>query len=251
MTNRLIWRTIAGAGALAALLAAPPSAQPPTDDDSERAVTPTRSAPSRGADAEKTAAPLDWQTVRATLREGRARDDAYNRELQEPGALTRTARPRPDGLRSMPAGQLRLVDPREVQQTRVPLLAPLTADTAATLRVIARENAYTATAELPGGALVQLLGTRLRLVGGGETRMRMRQAQRARFQARLAGIDAPYVVSRHEEGIDLSFSKFGAAYLITVNCPDPDEDARCADESFIRSLAQNLSILNESEGDGR
>lgn len=248
MTNRLTWAT--AAGALAVMLATPAASQPPPDDV-EGAITPTRSGPARSADADKAPAPLDWQAVRETLREGRARDDAYNREMQQPGALTRAPRPRPDGLRSMPAGQLRLVDPREVQQTRVPLLAPLTTDTAATLRVIARENAYTATAELPGGALVQLLGTRLRLVGGGENRMRMRQAQRARFQARLDGIDAPYVVSRHEEGIDLSFSKFGAAYLITVNCPDPDEDARCADEGFIRSLAQNLSILNESEGDGR
>ncbi|MEQ8178157.1 MAG: hypothetical protein RIC52_12085 [Amphiplicatus sp.] len=256
MKQTTLWRSRT---ALAALLAAlsgatgAPAQQPgdAAQDDRARVITPSR-APARLArpQTEKNLAPIDWAAVRETIRETRERDQLFERQ-QQSSTVARAPSPRPEGLRALTPRQLGRVDAREVAQTRVPLLAPVTADTVPTLRVAARENAFTALADLPGGASIELLGTRLRVVGGGADVVKMRQAQRRRFQARLAGLDAPYVISRHEEGVDLSFSKFGASYLVTIYCPKPDTDERCTKDDFVLSIVQNLAILNESEGDGQ
>lgn len=255
MTRQYVWRRAAlatlmtiGAAATTASAQEAGAAQ----DERARVITPTRSAPRLARPAlEKSAAPIDWQAVRDLIRETRERDQAFQRQAQTSTTAARPPAPRPDGLRALSPRQLGRVDLREVAQTRVPLLAPVTSETTPTLRVAARENAFTALADLPGGASVEILGTRMRVVGGGADAVKMRQAQRRRFQARLAGLDAPYVISRHEEGVDLSFSKFGAAYLVTIYCPKPDDDERCSKNDYVLSLVQNLSILNESEGDGQ
>ncbi len=247
---------ITAAAALHAIANATPAgaqeAGAPAQDERARIVTPARNAQRLAApNVRKEAAPIDWEAVRGVMRETRERDRVFAPQGQSSLAAATGAAQRPAGLRALSPDQLGRVDAREVAQTRLPLLAPATAETAPTLRVSARENAFAALADLPGGASIELLGTRLRVVGGGENVVRMRQAQRRRFQARLAGLDAPYVISRHEEGVDLSFSKFGASYLVTVYCPKPDEDARCAKDDFVLSVVQNLAILNEAEGDGR
>lgn len=259
MTQKIFWRRTAlavGAAMLAAAIGAngiaAQESSEPAQDERTRIITPPRAAMRLARpQVEKTLAPIDWQAVRGVIRETRERDRVFTQQGQSSVAATRAPADRPAGLRALSPGQLGRVDAREVAQTRVPLLAPVTADTAPSLRVSARENAFAALADLPGGASIELLGTRLRVVGGGDTIVKMRQAQRRRFQARLAGLDAPYVLSRHEEGVDLSFSKFGASYLVTIYCPKPDEDERCVKNDFVLSVVQNLAILNEAEGNGQ
>ncbi|MEQ8934759.1 MAG: hypothetical protein RIE56_03080 [Amphiplicatus sp.] len=239
------------AAAGVALTAAAQQPDAAAQDERARIITPPRTAARLARPSPvKNLASIDWAAVRETIRETRERDQLFDRQ-QQSSTFARAPAPRPDGLRALSPRQLGRVDAREIAQTRVPLLAPVTADTAPTLRVAARENAFTALADLPGGASIELLGTRLRVVGGGADVVKMRQAQRRRFQARLTGLDAPYVISRHEEGIDLSFSKFGASYLVTIYCPKPDEDERCTKDDFVLSIVQNLAILNEAEGDGQ
>ena len=206
-----------------------------------------------GIQTAKTAGPVDWAAVKVAVDETRERDAAFDRELRAM-TLSRVISPeeqqrrRPKGVRAMAPEQTERVSAQEVRRTRLPLLAPVTADTINNLRVTARENAFTAFGDLPNGASFELLGTRMRVVGGTDELMKSRAAQRSSAVSRLDGIDAPFLISRHEEGVDLSFSKFNAAYLLTVYCPDPDADARCADDGYVRSLAENLAIFNEDEG---
>lgn len=195
----------------------------------------------------------DWESVRAAIKDMKDRDAAYDRQLRamqlsgEVSAADRE-RLRPKGLRTAAPEQFQLVAVEEVKRTRVPLLAPLTADTASNMRIVASENAYTALGDLANGASFELIGTRMRVVGGGPDIAKMRMAMRNRATAQIESIGAPYVLSRHEQGVDLSFSKFNCAYMISIYCPDPNGDARCAEDGFIRSLADSLAILNQAEG---
>jgi hypothetical protein len=158
---------------------------------------------------------------------------------------------RPKGLRAMSAGQYKNVSPTEVRQTRVPVLAPLTADTVGALRVACRKNAFTAFGDLPNGAYFEIIGTRMRVVGGGPETMALRSRAQSGAMPRLAALNAPYEISHHEQGVDLSFSRFNVAYQVSVLCADPESDARCTGDAYVTSLADNLALLNQEEGEGQ
>ena len=83
------------------------------------------------------------------------------------------------------------------------------------------------------------------------------KAARQRFSAMrssqqtLPGLDVPYLITRSELSTDLSFSKYGAGYVLSLMCDDPDGDDRCAKDDFIVALASNLSVLNADAGGGQ
>lgn len=57
------------------------------------------------------------------------------------------------------------------------------------------------------------------------------------------------VVEPGEAGLDADFSRFGAAYSISLQCEDLDQDARCQDEGYIRGLIAGLTVvLPQAEG---
>lgn len=229
------------------------AAEPPADTIIVPRLTDTTPP---GHPGSKSPGDINWPDVRNSVGEMRKRDEAYERQMRAM-SLSRDVsqeeqeKLRPKGLRSMTPGQLQSesVSAEEVAKTRVPLLVPVTAETVGTMRVIARENAYTAVGDLAGGASFEIAGTRMRVVVGDAGVAKMRMAQRKQFAAaRIEGLDAPFVISHHEQGVDLSFSKFNCAYMITVYCPKPDSDSRCSQDDFVTSLASSIAILNESEG---
>lgn len=241
------------AACAAAMLGAPAAAAqdaPPRTDEAPP-VTPQRLA-ALAPRSLKSEAPIDWAMVRDTLRETNVRDQIFERQANASAATGAQLSERPGGLRAFAPGQLQRVDPRDVARARLPLLIPLTSQTIGTVRLAVRPDAYTAIADLPAGAMMELLGTRLRVVGGGDDGMRrLRSTLRKRATGELPGLRAPFIISRHEEGVDLSFAKFGASYLISISCPDPDGDERCSQDAYIRAVAENLGILNETAGDGQ
>lgn len=236
-----------------------PAAQPapaPTqaqDETRERIIVPRLSdrAPP-GILADKQFAEPDWAAVKTLLRVTRERDAEFDRSLRAM-TLTRVVsaeereRLRPKGLRPLAPAQLQRIAPEKVAIARLPVLAPVTAETAPNMRIAANENSFTVFGDLPDGATFELIGTRMRIVGGPPELIKARTAERRRLTRRLDAIDASYIISRAEDGIDLSFSKFNTAYQITVYCPS-ETDSRCADEKYVTSLAENLVILNEDAG---
>jgi hypothetical protein len=228
---------------------------PPSEEaaPAERIIVPRlsdRAAPETSG--RKSDGPIDWEAVRALIAMTRERDAEFERSLRAM-TLTRVVtaeereRLRPKGLRALAPTQLQRVSPERVAVPQLPVLAPVTAETAGSLRIAARPDAFTAFGELPNGANFELIGTRKRVTGGGPELMKARLAERRRALRTLEAIDAPFMVSHHEEGVDLSFSKFNAAYQITVYCND-EKDWRCAADDYVVSLAENLVILNEDAG---
>jgi hypothetical protein len=58
-----------------------------------------------------------------------------------------------------------------------------------------------------------------------------------------ARIPTDGVVIEHTEfGLDASFSRFGAAYSISLECADPT-DRRCIDDAFVRGLISRLTVV--------
>ncbi len=264
-------RMVAGAGvAMFIGVVTIAAAQTGTDTASEAAkpgaangpIVPRRSDRARAsAPAARAAAPtevagkVDWAAVNAEVADTSEDDAAADRQIRAM-ELTRTVTPeeraemQPKGLRSMAPRQWKNVSASEVRQTTVPVLVPTYGEGVSAMRVAARENSYTAFCDLAGGAYVEILGTRMRVVGapGAE---RSTASLRSAATRRTASLDAPYTVSRHEQGVDLSFSKFNVAYQISVFCPDPVNDPRCATEAYAIELAESLALLNQEEGAGQ
>ena len=143
---------------------------------------------------------------------------------------------------------MKRVSAKEVAETRVPVLAPAVPELMGAMKVAARENSFTAFADTPHGDYVEIIGTRMRVVGGADETMSMRRRARSAAMPELSALNAPYEISHHEQGVDLSFSRFNVAYQITVYCKDPAKDAHCTGDEYVVSLADSLAILNPKGG---
>lgn len=242
---------VAGA---AAQQAAPAARITTAAEGARRVITPKIS---EAADRLRQSAPrravgrIDWEAVRQLIKATAERDAAaFRARAAGAAAAIRDGRP-PAGVEAfdLQKARLRFQTAVEARATRVPLLVPDAKDFGGRLKVFARPDSYAATVKLPDGAEIDILGTRVRVIGGAPETVKARAAARQRLVRRLEGLDAPYVVSRHEEGLDLSFSLFNAAYLVTIRCPAPDTDARCIDETYATGLVRRLALLNEQSGD--
>lgn len=49
-------------------------------------------------------------------------------------------------------------------------------------------------------------------------------------------------VERTDEGLDLAFARYGAAYQLAVACPHPQSDPLCADEKGARDIVNSLAV---------
>ena len=110
-------------------------------------------------------------------------------------------------------------------------------------------NVYTATADIDAEASFSMTGTCNRVIGGDPDVVAFRK-RLAEAPRRLPGTNAEYHISRNDFGVDLSFSKFGCGYVMTIECGDPSEDARCSGDDYITRLAQSLILANPELAEG-
>jgi hypothetical protein len=237
--------------------ALPASTTTAAPKEADRIVTPRKSrvgAAARAAAPQKSDGEPNWEEVNQAISETKARDAEFQRQVRAM-ELTRQVSPaeqeklRPKGLRQGSMREFKRMESKEVQETRVPVLAPRHPDLMGTMRIAGRKNAFTAFADLPDGAFVEIIGTRMRVVGGDAESLAMRKAARGDADMpRLEAMNAPYTISHHEQGVDLSFSRFNVAYQIAVYCAAPDADERCAEDAYVTSLADSLAIMNPEAG---
>ena len=244
-------------GAALAQQAAPAeiTATPAEETADDLVIVPRRSSRTEpGVATAKTDGAANWDELRDDLKEKQAEQEAFDRQMRAM-ALSRVVteaereRLRPKGLRAVSATQMQIARPERVASARLPVIVPLRSEIVNNMRAAVQPNAYTIFAELPDGAFFEMMGTRMRVVGGTDAVIKSRLTERRRSVKRLEAIDAPYTISRHEYGVDLSFSKFNIAYLLTVECPEPETDARCADDAYIVSLTQDMGVLNADGGE--
>lgn len=184
---------------------------------------------------------VNWIAMKTELARSERRDIAARQSVTAAVA-------RPPGVRAAAAQSFKTVVVREVNQTRLPLLAPEGGRIAQTLKVYSLGDSYSATAEVEDGVAMRISGARKKIVVGDARSARTRIATMRAEQKTLASVDAAYIVSRSETSTDLSFSKFGAGYVLSIMCDDP-ADPRCAEDELIVNLASNMMLLNSEAGD--
>lgn len=123
------------------------------------------------------------------------------------------------------------MESRHLDQVRLPVLVPRQASRLRTFRFRGDTNQYSATAMIEG-AKIAILGTRHVVIPPRESSAGLASA--------APGAD--FILMEKEGAIDLSFSRFGAAYTISVECYRLS-DSRCAKEDFIRSLAEGMVFV--------
>ena len=182
---------------------------------------------------------IDWETVRRFEQETRQRD---NQGTQSPdAALERTA----EGLRRISPDRLPRIRIPELRRPSLPILVPASPEILASVVVYGQADSYSARADVASGVMLRVAGTRKKLIlpSRADAAERLRTLRQNR--PRLPSLDAPYVITRSSSSTDLSFSAFGAGYVVSLICDDPATDSRCAEDAFIASLSSSMALLNE------
>ncbi len=215
-----------------------------------RESAPTSSEQGRSREARALPRQPDWAEVRADLQRT-ANEDAQRQTPQQELSSVRlqpTTAP-PPGLRALAADRLASAEREEVGRVLIPTLLPAHPAVRDKLKVYGMENIYTATADIDGNASLSITGTCNRVIGGDPdvVEFRKRLAEKPR---RLGGVGAAYHISRNDYGVDLSFSKFGCGYVMTIECGNPADDQRCADDTYITALAGSMILANPERAGG-
>lgn len=218
----------------------------------EQAETVRATADARAAQARSVQRGPNLEAIRTDLARTQAEDAERNTgqtseipTTRAPTAILRQGPPQPPppGLRILTADRLGNVDQEEVDRARVPVLLPAHPDLRDKLKLYGMRNVYTATAEIDANANFSMSGTCNRVIGGDPNvaAFRKRLAEKPR---RLPGTGAEFHISRNDYGVDLSFSKFGCGYVMTIECGDPAADPRCSADDYITNLADSLILAN-------
>lgn len=195
----------------------------------------------------------DLPKIREELRRTREADAERRRALTDPSqgfAAALSLPAPPPGVRALPAGErLASIDPSEVERALVPVLVPDHADVRDKIKVYGMRNIYTATAEIDANASLSITGTCNRVIGGApETAAARKRLADGPVRRMRSGVS--YHISRNDFGVDLSFSRFGCGYVMTIECGNPADDARCAEDDYITSLADSMILANPELAEG-
>ena len=202
-------------------------------------------ADNRDARAQTIAGKPDLAALREDLRLSSEADAQRGDQTSMTASRSLAAAPPapPPGIRAMAAERLRRTAPAEIDRALIPVLIPAAAEVRDAVRIYGMENVYTATARIDAEAALSISGTCNRVVGGAPDTIAFRK-RLAEQPRRLGGTNAAYFISRNDFGADLSFSKFGCGYVMTVECGDPAADARCAGDDYLMALADSMILAN-------
>lgn len=175
---------------------------------------PTLTAP--GAAAERKLMPINWDEVRDALK---------NQRLQR-----------------APIRQMAIAS--DAPQPSLPMLLPFNQEIAAKAAVNLFPQAHSYAASMRMGEItIEVHGERRAIeLKQGDPMMRLMQTKNV---ARLAGADVPFALDRTEGGYDLTFSRFGAAYLVSIECFNPDTDQRCTKPVFVKQLGERMGLVGK------
>lgn len=132
----------------------------------------------------------------------------------------------------------------DAPQPSLPMLLPFDAEIAAkaAVNLFPKPHSYAASMRMPQ-VTIEVHGDRRALVlEKSDPLMRIIQSKNV---ARLAGADVPFALDRTEGGYDLTFSRFGAAYLVSIECFNPETDKRCTEPAFIKQLGERMGLVGK------
>jgi hypothetical protein len=120
----------------------------------------------------------------------------------------------------------------------LPVLLPAEPALIRSVRLFIEPNSYSATGDI-GRANVAIYGTHVFRSRAPDDPI-ARAAAAAPRETLANGLQVR--VTTEESGITLTFARWGAAYLISIECEDINADKRCSDPGFIKSLAEKMAI---------
>ncbi|MCW5725072.1 MAG: hypothetical protein KIS81_08935 [Maricaulaceae bacterium] len=176
-------------------------------------------------------APVNWTEAVTDVR----RQQAAAQDTRVAAVTPQAAAVRPTNIRA-----------QDMATPSLPVLLPQPQTTIAQMGaapqvlLFPREHFYTASMS-GGGYLVEVFGTRL---------VHAPPAGAMQRTPRLMAADPDrYLAVRTEGGWDINFTRYGAAYTVTLECDNP-EDARCATDTWAREIARSLLIAGGAPGPG-
>jgi hypothetical protein len=204
---RSAWIGVAAIATVAAALLAIAQPRPPAGQ-----VPGQQLSPNQGLPAGRQLMPINWEEVRAEVKNQR---------------LLRTQ-------------NLKLKMAANAPRPSLPMLLPLEQSLlAAVFNVFPQPNSYAASMRM-GDLAVEVHGDRRAAVlAKDDPLMRLAQGQ---FKSMIAGRAVPISIDKTEGGFDVTFSRFGAAYLIAIECRDPEKDERCLKPKFIQRIAERMAL---------
>jgi hypothetical protein len=119
-----------------------------------------------------------------------------------------------------------------LKSTRLPVLIPNQNIAELIPKLHSQGSSYLAAYELPGAQL-SVMGTSVYLLSRGSL-----FAQSAPKKGRSFNLT--------EDGADLSFMKYGAAYVLRLSCSE-EGDPRCGSDEFLNRVADNMLLVGGSE----
>jgi hypothetical protein len=178
--------------------------------------TPPSTATAPRPAQERKLMPIDWKDVQDALRDKR--------------------------LQRAPLRQMSIA--ADAPQPSLPMLLPFDQQIAATAAVSLFPQAHSYSASMRiGDITVEVHGERRAMVLPENDPM-MRIAQ-SKSVARFAGADVAFALDKTEGGFDLTFGRFGAAYLVSIECRNAETDERCTKPAFIRALGEKMGLVGK------
>ena len=156
--------------------------------------------------------PIDWNELREAVKNQRL-------QRRQDGKITIAANaPRPS----------------------LPMLLPFEPTLfAAAITVFPRPDSYAASMRI-GDITVEVHGERrANILAKNDPLMRLAEGQKTSM---AAGREVPISIDKTEGGFDITFNRFGAAYLIAIECRQPETDERCTKPAFMRKLAERMAL---------
>jgi hypothetical protein len=190
---------------------------------------------------------VNWDAVDKLVEDVRIRDLRAQTAGQDEKDTGETAPSR--GLRKMTPKSLPRVKALEIERPGLPVLVPGTPEVLESVQVFGQENSYSAIADGGEGVAIRISGSRKKVVVGSPPVVRRRLEEFRSEKKSLPQFGARYLITRSDGVTDLSFSRWGCGYIISVMCDDPYTDARCAEDDFITELASSLVLLNDRPGE--
>jgi hypothetical protein len=110
---------------------------------------------------------------------------------------------------------------------------------AAAIHVFPQTDSYSASIRL-GDITVEVHGERrANILAKEDPLMRLARGQKTSM---AAGREVPVAIDKTEGGYDITFNRFGAAYLVAIECRQPETDERCTNPAFIKKLAERMAL---------
>lgn len=179
---------------------------------------------------------IDWESTATQWRRQIEQDEAEARADTQtvthvPPPRPRTPRITNREMRELERPRLPVLLPRETDETRTRSLTRAGGEDG--MLIFPHDEFYSATFHRRG-IMVQITGSRIEAAHERDPEIGRRF---------LAMCDAEgYFVTRTDYGIEINFTRYGAAYSVLVACDNPDDDAECRDEQVARGVISRLAL---------